>query len=151
MYTQEQINNLGIKAAKKEIDVIYHMELYDLYVSGLTEEEANLQHLDVKITRFPWSASGRAATMASQDGLTKLVLEPETGRILGAGIVGRNAEALIAESVLAIEMGALAEDIALSIHPHPTLSETEAEAAEIFFGSTTHFIDRQAAKTQKRD
>ena len=69
------------------------------------------------------------------------IWEPETGRILGAGIVGRNAEGLIAESVLAIEMGALAEDIALSIHPHPTLSETEAEAAEIFLGSATHFFD----------
>ena len=118
---------------------------------GLSEKEATLQHIDVKITRFPWSASGRAATMGTPEGLTKLILEPETGRILGAGVVGRNAEGLIAESVLAIEMGALAEDIALSIHPHPTLSETEAEAAEIFFGSTTHFIDSQPAKTQNSD
>ncbi len=109
---------------------------------GLSEEEARREHIDVKITRFPWSASGRAATMASPDGLTKLILEAETGRILGAGIVGRNAEALIAESVLAIEMGALAEDIALSIHPHPTLSETEGEAADIFLGSATHFINK---------
>ncbi len=108
---------------------------------GLTEEEARRQHIDVKITRFPWSASGRAATMASPEGLTKLILAPETGSILGAGIVGRNAEGLIAEIVLAIEMGALAEDIALSIHPHPTLSETEAEAAEIFLGRATHFFD----------
>jgi dihydrolipoyl dehydrogenase len=108
---------------------------------GLSEEEARRNHIDVTVTRFPWSASGRAATMASPDGLTKLILEPETGRVLGAGIVGRNAEALIAESVLAIEMGALAEDIALSIHPHPTLSETEGEAADIFLGSATHFIN----------
>jgi pyruvate/2-oxoglutarate dehydrogenase complex dihydrolipoamide dehydrogenase (E3) component len=109
---------------------------------GLSEEEATRQHIEVKITRFPWSASGRAATMGAPDGLTKLILEADTGRLLGAGLVGRNAETLVAENVLAIEMGALAEDIALSIHPHPTLSETEAEAAEIFFGRATHFTDR---------
>ncbi|MBU1058103.1 MAG: dihydrolipoyl dehydrogenase [Proteobacteria bacterium] len=109
---------------------------------GLTEGEARQNHVEVKISRFPWSASGRAATMASPDGLTKLILEPDTGRLLGAGVVGRNAETLIAESVLAIEMGALAEDIALSIHPHPTLSETQGEAADIFLGSATHFINK---------
>jgi len=109
---------------------------------GLSEEEAARQHIEVKITRFPWSASGRAATMGAPDGLTKLIFEADTGRLLGAGLVGRNAETLVAENVLAIEMGALAEDIALSIHPHPTLSETEAEAAEIFFGSATHFTNR---------
>ena len=78
--------------------------------------------------------------MGLRSGLTKLLVEPETGRILGAGIVGRDAESLIAECVIAIEMGALAEDLALSIHPHPTLSETVGEAAEIFLGASTHII-----------
>lgn len=109
---------------------------------GLSEEEARRNRIPVKISRFPWRASGRAATMESREGLTKLILEAETGRLLGAGIAGRNAEALIAESVLAIEMGALAEDIALSIHAHPTLSETAGEAADIFLGSATHFSNR---------
>ncbi len=109
---------------------------------GLTENEARMQDIPVKIVRFPWSASGRATTMGISEGMTKLMLEPDTGRVLGAGIVGRDAEALIAENVLAIEMGALAEDLAFSIHPHPSLTETEGEAAEIFMGSSTHFIVR---------
>jgi len=107
---------------------------------GLTENDARRQEIPVKVARFPWSASGRATTMGIAEGMTKLILDPDTGRLLGAGIVGRGAETLIAENVLAIEMGALAEDIAFSIHPHPTLTETEAEAAEIFMGSSTHFI-----------
>ncbi len=107
---------------------------------GLTENEAGQQGIPVKIVRFPWSASGRATTMGISEGMTKLILEPDTGRVLGAGIVGRDAEALIAENVLAIEMGALAEDLAFSIHPHPSLTETEGEAAEIFMGNSTHFI-----------
>ncbi len=78
--------------------------------------------------------------MGMTDGFTKLLTEPQTGRILGVGITGRNAEGLISEAALAIEMGALAEDLALTIHPHPTLSETEAEAAEIFQGSPTHMM-----------
>ncbi len=109
---------------------------------GLTELEAQEQGVAVQVVRFPWGASGRATTMGISEGLTKLLLEPESGRILGAGIVGRDAEALIAECVLAIEMGALAEDLALSIHPHPSLTETEGEAAEIFLGSSTHFISK---------
>lgn len=109
---------------------------------GLTENEAQEQGVAVQVVRFPWSASGRATTMGISDGLTKLLLEPESGRILGAGIVGRDAEALIAECVLAIEMGALAEDLALSIHPHPSLTETEGEAAEIYLGSSIHFISK---------
>jgi dihydrolipoamide dehydrogenase len=109
---------------------------------GLTENQARQQEIAVKVVRFPWSASGRAMTMGLEEGMTKLLLDPDTGRVLGAGIVGRGAEALIAENVLAIEMGALAEDLAFSIHPHPSLTETEAEAAEIFTGSSTHFIVR---------
>ena len=109
---------------------------------GLTENEAKKDTIAYEVARFPWGASGRAATMGVSSGLTKLLLEPKTGRILGAGIVGRDAEALIAECVLAIEMGALAEDLALAVHPHPTLTETEGEAAEIFLGSSTHLMGR---------
>jgi dihydrolipoamide dehydrogenase len=107
---------------------------------GLTEEEARTQNIPIKVQRFPWKFSGRAATMGTPEGLTKLIIDPETGRILGMGIVGRDTEGLISEGVLAIEMGALAEDMALSIHPHPTLSETEGEAAELYLGSATHFL-----------
>lgn len=107
---------------------------------GLSESDARRENRPVRVRRFPWKFSGRATTMGLSDGLTKLVIDPDDGRILGAGMVGRNAEGLIAEAVLAIEMGALAEDMALSIHPHPTLSETEAEAAELFLGSATHML-----------
>lgn len=105
---------------------------------GLTETQAKEQNRPVKIARFPWSASGRATTLDRNDGVTKLIFDPETGRILGMGIVGTGAGELIAEGVLAVEMAALASDISLSIHPHPTLSETIMEAAEVFFGTSTH-------------
>jgi dihydrolipoamide dehydrogenase len=105
---------------------------------GLTETEARENKITVSVGRFPWGASGRAATLDRQDGVTKLVSDPETGRILGVGIVGPGAGELISEGVLAVEMGALASDIALSIHPHPTLSETLMEAAEALEGSSTH-------------
>ena len=107
---------------------------------GLTENEARRQKMPVKVQRFPWRYSGRAATMGAPEGLTKIIVDPRNGRIIGAGMVGRHCEGLIAEAVLAIEMGALAEDMALSVHPHPTLSETEAEAAELYLGSATHIL-----------
>ncbi len=107
---------------------------------GLTEEECRKRGLEIKVTRFPWSASGRAVTLGISKGMTKLVAEAGTGRILGMGIVGRHAGEMISEGVLAVEMGALAEDVALSIHPHPTLSETEGEVAEAFMGSSTHLL-----------
>jgi dihydrolipoamide dehydrogenase len=107
---------------------------------GLTETEAKKQNRPVKVTRFPWSASGRAATMGVASGLTKMVIDPKNGQILGLGIVGRDAGEMISEGVLAVEMGALAQDVALSIHPHPTLSESEGEAAEAFLGSATHIL-----------
>jgi len=107
---------------------------------GLTEEEARQGNIPIKVQRFPWKFSGRATTMGAPEGLTKIIIDPETGRILGVGIVGRDTEGLISEGVLAIEMGALAEDMALSIHPHPTLSETEGEAAELYLGSSTHIL-----------
>lgn len=105
---------------------------------GLTEEAAKAAGQAVKITRFPWAASGRATTVGRNDGLTKLVCDAESGRILGVGICGVGAGELISEGVLAVEMGAVAEDLAASIHPHPTLSETVMEAAELFHGQATH-------------
>lgn len=105
---------------------------------GLTETAAKEQGRNVEIAKFPWAASGRAATMGRSDGLTKLIIDPDTERILGAGIVGPDAGKLISEAALAIEMAALASDLALTIHPHPTLSETIMEAAEVFYGTCTH-------------
>jgi dihydrolipoamide dehydrogenase len=107
---------------------------------GLTEEEAKRTGRPVKISRFPWSASGRAASMGVSQGMTKLIVDPETKRVLGFGIVGREAGEMISEGVLAVEMGALAEDVGLSIHPHPTLSEGEEEAAEAFLGASIHIL-----------
>jgi dihydrolipoamide dehydrogenase len=94
--------------------------------------------VEIEVAKFPWGASGRAITVDRPDGLTKLVLEPKTGRVRGVGIAGAGAGELIAEGVLAIEMGATAEDMRLTIHPHPTLSETLMESAETFFGQSTH-------------
>ncbi len=105
---------------------------------GLTETQAKSENRPVEIARFPWAASGRATTMDRGDGLTKLLIDSETERILGIGIAGSGAGELIAEGALAIEMGALASDLKLTIHPHPTLSETLMEAAEVFFGQSTH-------------
>ena len=105
---------------------------------GLTETEAQKQKREVTVTRFPWAASGRALTLDRPDGMTKLVLDPKTERVLGVGIVGPGAGELIAEGVLAIEMGANATDVRMTIHPHPTLSETIMESAEVFFGQATH-------------
>ncbi|WP_303906592.1 dihydrolipoyl dehydrogenase [Thiohalomonas denitrificans] len=106
---------------------------------GLTEREAQSSETRVRVDRFPWKASGRALSMGAEEGMTKTISDPESGRLLGVGIVGRHAEALIAEATLAIEMGAVAEDLARSIHPHPTLSETLSEAAELTLGGSTHF------------
>jgi dihydrolipoamide dehydrogenase len=111
---------------------------------GLTEEQARRDGIPVKVQRFPWKFSGRAATMGVPEGLTKILADPDSGRILGVGIAGRYAEGLVAEGVLAIEMGALAEDLAASIHPHPTLSETESEAAELFLGHATHVMKKSS-------
>jgi dihydrolipoamide dehydrogenase len=105
---------------------------------GLTEAEAQKQGRKVTVAKFPWGASGRAVTIDRSDGLTKLILDPETERILGVGLVGPGAGELIAEGVLAVEMGANATDLKMSIHPHPTLSETLMESAEVFFGHATH-------------
>lgn len=105
---------------------------------GVTEGEAQAAKRDVAVARFPWGASGRALTLDRPDGMTKLILDPKTERVLGVGIVGAGAGELIAEGVLAVEMGANATDLKMSIHPHPTLSETVMESAETFFGHATH-------------
>lgn len=107
---------------------------------GLTEARAREVGREVGVGRFPWSAAGRALTMGTREGLTKILFDPETERVLGVGIVGQNAEDLISEAALSIEMGAVAQDLALTIHPHPTLSETIAEAAEAFLGRPTHIL-----------
>jgi dihydrolipoamide dehydrogenase len=106
--------------------------------AGLTEAEAARQNRKVTVSKFPWGASGRAITLDRLDGLTKLLFDPESERLLGVGLVGPGAGELIAEGVLAIEMGANATDLKLSIHPHPTLTETVMESAEVFFGQATH-------------
>ena len=105
--------------------------------AGLTETEAKEQGVDYKLGKFPWAASGRAMGIGRTEGFTKLLFDPETHRVIGAGIVGPHAGDLIAECVLAIEMGCEAGDIGLSIHPHPTLSETVAMSAEVFEGTIT--------------
>jgi dihydrolipoamide dehydrogenase len=105
---------------------------------GLTETQAKQENRSIKVARFPWSASGRATTLDRNDGVTKLVIDPETERVLGVGIVGTGAGELISEGVLAVEMAASVSDVRLSIHPHPTLSETVMEAAEVFLGTSTH-------------
>jgi dihydrolipoamide dehydrogenase len=104
---------------------------------GLTEEQAKEQGVNYKKGAFPWAASGRALSMGASNGLTKVLFDKETQRVIGAGIIGKNAGELIAEAVLALEMGADAEDLGLTIHPHPTLSETINFAAEMAEGTIT--------------
>jgi dihydrolipoamide dehydrogenase len=110
---------------------------------GLTETEAKAKGQAVEVAKFPWGASGRALSVDRTDGLTKLIIDPETERVLGVGIVGHNAGELIAEGVLAVEMGATARDLAEVVHPHPTLSETLMESADVFFGHSTNTFVRK--------
>jgi len=116
---------------------------------GLTETQAKAQGIPYEKASFPWAASGRALSVAREEGLTKVLYDPVTMRILGSGIVGVNAGELLAESVLALEMGADMQDLALTIHPHPTLSETIGFAAEIAEGSITDLYMRRRS-TKKR-
>jgi dihydrolipoamide dehydrogenase len=106
--------------------------------TGLTEAQARAEGRDIEVAKFPWGALSRAITIDRPDGVTKLVLDKKTGRVLGVGIAGSGAGELIAEGTLAIEMGATADDMKMTIHPHPTLSESLMEAAEVFFGQSTH-------------
>ncbi|MCA9163035.1 MAG: FAD-dependent oxidoreductase, partial [Planctomycetales bacterium] len=105
--------------------------------AGLTEEQAKREDRAVSVEMYPWAASGRAQAIGRTDGLTKWLIDPDTNRVLGCGMVGPGAGELIAEAVLAIEMGCEARDLAESVHPHPTLSETLMNAAEVFFGTAT--------------
>ncbi|MFQ5720395.1 MAG: dihydrolipoyl dehydrogenase [Acidobacteriota bacterium] len=105
---------------------------------GLTEQEARAGEREVRVARFPWAASGRAATLGRTDGVTKVIVEAASEKILGIGIAGAGAGEMIAEGVLAMEMDATVADLKMTIHPHPTLSETMMEAAEVFFGQSTH-------------
>jgi dihydrolipoamide dehydrogenase len=117
--------------------------------AGLTETDAEKQGRKVAVAKFPWGASGRAISIGRTDGVTKLIIDPETERVLGVGICGPGAGELIAEGVHAIEMGATAKDLALTIHPHPTLSETVMEAAEVFYGHATHvYRPKKVTKSQ---
>ena len=113
---------------------------------GLTEAEAKERGVKYEVAKFPWSASGRALSFDRTDGLTKMLIDPESDRVLGVGICGAGAGELIAEAVLALEMGATAQDIAMSVHPHPTLSETLMECADAFYGHATHTISKKRAK-----
>jgi dihydrolipoamide dehydrogenase len=114
----------------------------ELAWAGITEQQAKAAGRSVKIGKFPWAASGRAVTIDRSDGLTKIITDPETGRVLGVGIVGPGAGEMIAEGALAIEMAALAKDVKLTIHPHPTLSETIMESAELIYGASTHMYKK---------
>ena len=114
---------------------------------GLTETEARAKGKNIQVARFPWAASGRALTFDRTDGLTKLIVDPDTERILGVGIVGVGAGDLISEGVLAVEMGATVQDLAESTHPHPTLSETLMECAESYHGQATHVFFRRHVPT----
>lgn len=111
--------------------------------AGLTETAAKARGVEYELLKFPWAASGRAMTVNVREGMTKLLVEPDSGRILGAGVAGHGAGELIAEPVLAMEMGAVAEDLAMTIHTHPTLGETYMEAAEMFEGFSTHYYSRR--------
>jgi dihydrolipoamide dehydrogenase len=128
------------KPAAFDPRAIPYVEYTDLEAAGcgLSETQAKEQNIEIKIGKFPWSASGRAATMAENEGLTKLIFDAATNRLLGVGIIGSDAGKLISEGALALEMGAVAEDIAYTIHPHPTLSETIMEAAHAVIDRSIH-------------
>jgi dihydrolipoamide dehydrogenase len=129
----EEINNNDAKA----IPAVIYTEP-EIATCGLSEKEAKEKNIGYKVVKFPWLASGRTVAMNENSGFTKLLVHPENERILGAGIVGKNTGDMIAELALAIEMAATAEDVAMTIHPHPTLSETIMEAAEMFYGHPAH-------------
>jgi dihydrolipoamide dehydrogenase len=109
----------------------------------LTESEAKAQNIPVQIVKFPWVASGRALTLERTDGATKLLVDPQTEKILGVGICGAGAGELISEGLLSVERGLKARDLARIVHPHPTLSETLMECAEMFYGHATHAYSRK--------
>jgi dihydrolipoamide dehydrogenase len=114
--------------------------------AGLTEEQAKADGIEIEVAKYPWAASGRAVALGRTDGLTKLIIDPDSDRILGVGIAGVSAGDLITEAVVAIEMGATARDLAESIHPHPTLSETLGNAADVYLGLATEIYKPKLAR-----
>jgi dihydrolipoamide dehydrogenase len=116
--------------------------------AGLTEVQAKAEGIEVEVAKYPWAASGRAMALGRTEGFTKLLIDPASDRILGVGITGINAGDILTEAVVAIEMGATARDLAESIHPHPTLSETLAFAAEAYLGTATEiYRPRKTSQT----
>jgi dihydrolipoamide dehydrogenase len=147
MLAAKAIAGLDVAFEPRAIPFVEYTEP-EIAQRGLSEKRAVKENRKVSIVKFPWSASGRAATLAQSQGMTKLILDPETERILGVGIVGVGAGELISEGALAIEMSAVASDIAWTIHPHPTLSETLMEAAKLFLGHSIHlYHPRKAANS----
>jgi dihydrolipoyl dehydrogenase len=144
----EVISGLDVEFDAKTIPSVAYTDPEVAWM-GLTETRAKADGVAYEKAIFPWSASGRALGLGRDEGMTKLLFERETNRLLGAGIVGVNAGDLIAEAVHALEMGANAEDIALTVHPHPTLSETIALAAELQDGSITDLISPAVAKARR--
>jgi dihydrolipoamide dehydrogenase len=144
----EVISGLDVEFDAKTIPSVAYTDPEVAWM-GLTETAAKADGVKYEKAVFPWGASGRALGLGRDEGLTKLLFEPETRRLLGAGIVGVGAGDLISETVLALEMGANAEDIALTVHPHPTLSETVAFAAELADGTITDLISPAAAKARR--
>jgi dihydrolipoamide dehydrogenase len=144
----EVISGLDVEFDAKAIPSVAYTDPEVAWM-GLTETRAKADGLPYEKAVFPWSASGRALGLGRDEGMTKLLFEPETNRLLGAGIVGVSAGDLISEVVHALEMGANAQDIALTIHPHPTLSETVGFAAELQDGSITDLISPAAAKARR--
>jgi len=114
--------------------------------AGLTEQQAKAENIAVEVVRYPWAASGRAMALGRTEGFTKLLIDPDSERILGVGIVGVSAGDILTEAVVAIEMGATARDLAETIHPHPTLSETLGNAADTFLGTATEIYRPRAAR-----
>lgn len=114
--------------------------------AGITEEQAKRESIPVEVEFYPWAASGRAQALGRTDGLTKWLVDPQTHRVVGCGIVGPGAGELIAEAVLAIEMGCELHDVTSAIHPHPTLSETLMNAGEVFFGTATEIFKPKRVK-----
>ena len=117
--------------------------------AGLTEHEAELSGQEVEVSRYPWAASGRAHALGRIEGMTKMLIDPETDQVLGVGIVGSGAGELIAEGAIAIEMGCTARDLSETIHPHPTLGETVAFSAENYFGLATEIFRPRAASSAR--
>jgi dihydrolipoamide dehydrogenase len=144
----EVISGLDVEFDAKTIPSVAYTDPEVAWM-GLTETRAKADGVEYEKAVFPWSASGRALGLGRDEGLTKLLFERETNRLLGAGVVGVNAGDLIAETVHALEMGANAEDIALTVHPHPTLSETVALAAELQDGTITDLISPAVAKARR--